>query len=162
MVILHFQAQHISRTHTLTRRSSLPSSTAQFHHHHGSRPHKDSEEIFPLGDRALLLAHDPRLSHQQEDPRGSRHHPLQVSLQQDCRILHPPHEADPEEPGLWHFPEAAGGGPQAPHGLCPQGVRHQDRRDLRRQGDPRHALRSRYGDMPGSSGSTRKLRLKFA
>ncbi|KAE9465620.1 hypothetical protein C3L33_02477, partial [Rhododendron williamsianum] len=45
------------------------------------------EEILPPGDRALLLQDDPRLPHQQEDPRGGGHHPVQAPPQQDRGVL---------------------------------------------------------------------------
>lgn len=90
----------------------------------GTRPHEDGEEILPPGDREVLLAHDARFPHEQEDPRGSRDHPFEAAPQQDRRILHSSHEEDPEGTRPRDLPQAPGGGARAPHGLRPRRVRH--------------------------------------
>lgn len=118
-------------THTHTNRTHSK--------HHGPCPHKDREEVVAAGDRGVLLANDPGLSHEQEGPGGGGHHSLEAPAQQDRRVLDPPHEADPEGSGPGHLPHAPGGGARAPHGLRARRLRHQHRPHRGRQGDPRHA-----------------------
>ncbi|KAJ6798056.1 40S ribosomal protein S17-like [Iris pallida] len=67
--------------------------------------------------------------HQQEGLGGVGHHPLQAPLEQDRRLLHPPHAPDPARPRPRDLAEAARGGEGAEDGLRPQRVGDQGRPD---------------------------------
>ena len=90
----------------------------------GSSPHEDGEEIFPAGNRALLLPDDSGLPHEQEDLGRSGDHPFQAPTQQDRGLLDSPDEANPARPGARHLAQAPRRGERKAYGFRTRSVRH--------------------------------------